>query len=515
MSEKINDFIGEAIDSLVASAKKSSADIIVYKRCSATFKEINRPVYSVTDLKGLKFFSSFILESIHEIVQNKIKQGKTYSVKRKQTEQDIETEKRSEKKRKKFDEKKYPKDSGLKCQNCEQLFSRRDNVKRHMDKGSCKVLKKNVKKPKESAVTTEHLPNKRVTEGSPAFAVLQALFLNTNDEKKSMSKEDIREKAQQFTRSNLTLNNKEDLDEWKTTWSGIDALSGRMALIEKVGQPVMYTITKKGRAMMECWFIARQRERGEKEGRREEEEEEERGRLGRGRGEENEEPRRKKTEEGVMRGSKALVNHESGCGLMANPGSSCYAGCAVQGIISAGLDQALDHGAKMDPQYTNLKEVLQRVCQLRRDPSRPAVDPIPLIKSLNAVTLETFDENSSESASDFLRSILDSVVLVPQSLTSFQEVGSCNHCGRNYCQVPRLSQHWITVPLYHKDDKIETVARAKAMLHSLPSGLGTLCCDRDPDTRRPCLRRPIPSRLEQLTGRYHDTKCFIMKYGSK
>ena len=133
MSEKINDFIGEAIDSLVASAKKSSADIIVYKRCSATFKEINRPVYSVTDLKGLKFFSSFILESIHEIVQNKIKQGKTYSVKRKQTEQDIETEKRSEKKRKKFDEKKYPKDSGLKCQNCEQLFSRRDNVKRHMD----------------------------------------------------------------------------------------------------------------------------------------------------------------------------------------------------------------------------------------------------------------------------------------------------------------------------------------------------------------------------------------------
>ena len=107
-----------------------------------------------------------------------------------------------------------------------------------MDKGSCKVLKKNVKKPKESAVTTEHLPNKRVTEGSPAFAVLQALFLNTNDEKKSMSKEDIREKAQQFTRSNLTLNNKEDLNEWKTTWSGINALSGRMALIKKkVGQP--------------------------------------------------------------------------------------------------------------------------------------------------------------------------------------------------------------------------------------------------------------------------------------
>ena len=101
-----------------------------------------------------------------------------------------------------------------------------------------------------------------------------------------MLKGDIREKPQQFTRSNLTLDNKENLDEWKTTWSGIDALSGRMGLIEKFCRPLMHSITKKGRAMMKSWFKAREREGGEKEGRRgeeeEEKEEEERGKGGGG-----------------------------------------------------------------------------------------------------------------------------------------------------------------------------------------------------------------------------------------
>ena len=148
MSETINDLIAEALDSLVASANKSSADLILYKRCCMTFKEANTPVYSVDDLKGLKLFSSFILEMISKIVQNRIKPGKTSTVKRKQTEHDIETEKRSEKKRKVFDEQKSSKDSGLKCHHCGESFSRKEHTRRHLDKGSCKALKKNLDKKK-------------------------------------------------------------------------------------------------------------------------------------------------------------------------------------------------------------------------------------------------------------------------------------------------------------------------------------------------------------------------------
>ena len=51
MSETINDLIAEALDSLVTSANKSSAEIALYKRCCMTFKEANTPVYFVNDLK--------------------------------------------------------------------------------------------------------------------------------------------------------------------------------------------------------------------------------------------------------------------------------------------------------------------------------------------------------------------------------------------------------------------------------------------------------------------------------
>ena len=85
MPKTINDLIAEALDTLVASANRSSAEIILYKRCYMTFKEANTPVYSVDDLKGLTLFSSFILEIISKIVQNRIKPGKTSKVKRKTT----------------------------------------------------------------------------------------------------------------------------------------------------------------------------------------------------------------------------------------------------------------------------------------------------------------------------------------------------------------------------------------------------------------------------------------------
>ena len=82
MPEQIIDLIVEARDSLFASTNRSSAELILDKRCLMTFKEVNKPVYYVTDLKGLKFVSSFILESIQRIIREKIKQGKASTVKR-------------------------------------------------------------------------------------------------------------------------------------------------------------------------------------------------------------------------------------------------------------------------------------------------------------------------------------------------------------------------------------------------------------------------------------------------
>ena len=182
MAEKINDLIVEALDILVASANKSPAELILYKRCSMTFKEVNTPVFSVTDLKGLKYFSSFILENIYKILQNNINQSKASTVKRKLTEHVIETEKGSIKKRKNVAEKKSQEDSGHKCHHCEESFSRREHIKRHLGKGSCKALTNIVNKDKESA-QTNYFPNKRVPEGSPGFAALKALFLGTDNKK--------------------------------------------------------------------------------------------------------------------------------------------------------------------------------------------------------------------------------------------------------------------------------------------------------------------------------------------
>ena len=185
---------------------------------------------------------------------------------------------------------------------------------------------------------------------------------------------------------------------------------------------------------------------------------------------------------------------------MANPGSSCYAGAVVQGLISAGLDQALDKGANMDPQYAQLHRVLETVGQARRDPARPAVDPSSLIKALNNVTSYPWKVDKSESASHFLESVLDSVELLPQSLTTFEEVGSCGECGRNYRHVSAINHHWITVPLIEESASNEPVTRARAMLNALPSGRGTLFCTRDQEEWRPCRMRQVPSKLQQVTG---------------
>ena len=81
------------------------------------------------------------------------------------------------------------------------------------------------------------------------------------EEKGPISKQELKLKAQRYTKSNLILENTADLEEWKTTWSKINALSGKMGLIEKFGHLAKYSITKKGRDWME-----REEGRSEKSG---------------------------------------------------------------------------------------------------------------------------------------------------------------------------------------------------------------------------------------------------------
>ena len=446
MQDGINGSVKKALDDLFQSCDENSSEKVFFIRFYNTFNESTRPIYSITDLKGMKPEIS----------------------KQKETEEDIE--RLTNLRKRKVD---YPttvqEDSGLICADCGRIFSRREHVRRHKTNESCKGLEKNIEQKRESDKTSHLLTDKRVPKGSPGFAALQALF----EEKGPISKQELKLKAQRY------LENTADLEEWKTTWSKINALSGKMGLIEKFGHLAKYSITKKGRDWMEREEgrreksgpgERRQREEGSGKRRQRGEGSGERRQRGEGNGErrDREEGRRERREEGG--------SHPSGLGLMANLGSSCNAGAVIQGLIATGLDQALDHRVPMDPQYANLHRVLEEVGNRRRDPSTPPVDPISVIEAVNAVTPNQWKVDISESATDFLESVLDSVELLPQSLTTFQEVGTCGYCSRNYTQVSRLNHYWISVPVKNKGRLVEPVAGAQAMLESLPSSHRSLYC---------------------------------------
>ena len=83
----------------------------------------------------------------------------------------------------------------------------------------------------------------------------------------------------------------------------------------------------------------------------------------------------------------------------------------------------------------HLCQELVRLCGLRRDPSQPPLDPLPMVAAVNGVTNNAFQPQVPECALEFLGAVLDNLELLPQFLQSYQEVGDCVLCQAPYRQV--------------------------------------------------------------------------------
>ena len=75
------------------------------------------------------------------------------------------------------------------------------------------------------------------------------------------------------------------------------------------------------------------------------------------------------------------------------------------------------------------------MCGDRRDPAQPAIDPLPLLDAVNQITGNRFNALLQECAVFFLESILTSLAVLPQFLTTHEETGTCVLCQQHYRQV--------------------------------------------------------------------------------
>ena len=106
----------------------------------------------------------------------------------------------------------------------------------HQRKKQSKPLKRAPEMADEIDMSTIDLPAK----GTAAYAVMLAL----NGENVKLTKVELQEKAQNFTKENLTMKENR-LDIFKTTWSQIDSLIGS-GLLRKESTPAIYYLSAKG-----------------------------------------------------------------------------------------------------------------------------------------------------------------------------------------------------------------------------------------------------------------------------
>ena len=127
------------------------------------------------------------------------------------------------------------------CKSLEDLKHHIKNV--HQKKKPSKKTKRSSKHIKEADISGVKLPEK----GTAAFAVLMAL----NGENIILSKKELQQEAQKFTKENLSMSGNK-LDVFKTTWHQIEALV-MSGLLQKVGTPVQYSLTSRGLEALVEW----------------------------------------------------------------------------------------------------------------------------------------------------------------------------------------------------------------------------------------------------------------------
>jgi len=157
----------------------------------------------------------------------------------------------------------------------------------------------------------------------------------------------------------------------------------------------------------------------------------------------------------------------------------------------------LDHRPVRNTGHRNLDKVFQTVCQERRDPSQPPVDPRPLIWALDAVDNHNFSEHNVECQVFFLQRLLEHLVLLPQCLVKCEEAGKCDNCGRQYQQLSELHDYW----LYLTVTGTEPVDLEEAVLqHQKRAPVSTIRCTMDPEDDRACMGQFVQSRIVLQQG---------------
>ena len=127
---------------------------------------------------------------------------------------------------------------------CKSLEDLENHIKNfHQKKKPSKKTKRSSTHKKEADISGVKLPEK----GTAAFAVLMAL----NGENIILSKKELQQEAQKFTKENLSMSGNK-LDVFKTTWHQIEALV-MSGLLKKVGTPVQYSLTSKGLGALVEW----------------------------------------------------------------------------------------------------------------------------------------------------------------------------------------------------------------------------------------------------------------------
>ena len=121
----------------------------------------------------------------------------------------------------------------------------------------------------------------------------------------------------------------------------------------------------------------------------------------------------------------------------------------MQCLVATGLDLQLDVTVARGPYHRIFDQVgllnwvpaitcyqeFQRICGLRRDPTQPPLDPLPMVAAVNGLTNNAFNPNAPECALEFIFAVLDNLELVPRYLATYEEVGDCVMCQAPYRQV--------------------------------------------------------------------------------